>query len=569
MICSKKTFFRLFCVVCFLALLWPHWGCDSCDECGPHEPRLAIIGYWDFPAGESYTLTHPVPAYSEDGSDFDPNVDFIARVYYPSADASAFDDMDNPNFEGIEVLEGPFPLVVFGHGQCGWESDNYLGTTHLLYHLVSWGYICVSINLDILQGGYSSYDSFIPHRGEIFLHAIQRMNTLNGDSGSLFYGRVDMGNIALIGHSRGGGGAISAVNQNQDLTSPWSLKALATISPVDFGTDPVQDAVPHICLYGSWDGDLKRGDGPRIWDGGVRTAHKEFVEIYGANHFHFTDNTVYSNELNGITRDQHQQLAQGFINAYFDVHVQNNDRWDWPLYLSGHERIYQSVEQYIQILTSEFLTIDDGSPVGSAGVNNMTGSNTADTLTYFNDALLEDEEDDHFYGWDGQSEGLLAHWDNTGDLLNFEFPSQDASQYDFLHFRTSQRPVETLDPPHDGYNLEDTFKNWKVRLEDGSGGSATVIIKDYLGGLQYPDFSDTLPHLIAILESSYPGYDFSYYNDYNRKSIPRSYRIPLEDFSGVNLTQVTKVVFLFDAANEPGFQNTTGAIAVDDLEFTR
>jgi len=34
------------------------------------------------------------------------------------------------------------------------------------------------------------------------------------------------------------------------------------------------------------------------------------------------------------------------------------------------------------------------------------------------------------------------------------------------------------------------------------------------------------------------------------------------------MTQVVQVTFLFDIPNEPGFDNASGMIAIDDLEFT-
>jgi hypothetical protein len=253
-------------------------GIAGCDTCRPGTGNFALIGFWDVPAGETFTLQTPTPGGQ--------TVNLIARVYYPSYDGSALEDPDNPNFEGIEVAEGQHPLIVFGHGQYGLGSPtNYLGMTNLMHHLASWGYISVSLNLDVVQGQWPSHQQGIPQRGELLLAAVDHLLQLNNDPASLFYQKVDPSKIALIGHSRGVGGAISAVNRNLTQGSPRAILALATISPVDFHTQPVQAGVPHLSLYGSWDGDLSSGHGPRIWDGGLRLAPKQHVEIYGANHF--------------------------------------------------------------------------------------------------------------------------------------------------------------------------------------------------------------------------------------------------------------------------------------------
>ncbi len=508
----------------------------QCNRCNPSAGNFAFIGYWDIPAGETYTFTSNAP---------NPTIDFIARVYYPSYDESIvenIDDLDPADFEGITLADGEHPLIIFGHGRySGGVPNNYLGMTHLMNHLASWGYVCVSVNLDVVHSLQSAYEYGIPHRGELLLKAIDKMLQLNNTSGSIFHGGINTSQIALIGHSRGGGGAISAINRNHTQGSPRSIKAVGTISPVDFGTDPVQADVPHISLYGTWDGDLSGGDGQIIWDGGVRSAHKHFVEIYGANHFHFTDAITYSWEVNEISREDHHQLAQGFFNAYFDEHVRDLNRYQWPSYLSGQYKIAQ-VNYYLQILNSEVLVVDNADPVGNQNTNNLNGPNDGTSLATFDDMLLTSTSD-HFYNTTG---GLIAHWDNIGDNLIINFAEQNVAAYDYLHFRACQRADESL------FNNLDEHKNFRIRLEDGFGSYHDVSIKDYLGGLQYPDFSGSL----------------SAGNIYQYKSIPRSYRIPLADFTGVNLSSVTRITFLFNHANEAGFDNISGAIAIDDIEFS-
>lgn len=529
-----KNFLGVVGLLLLLSGVCLNMGCESCD-CEPSETRLAFIGYWDFPSGETFTTTNLTP-YPDN------TVDFIARVYYPSYDESVLEDPEDPNLEGIEVADGKHPLIIFGHGRYPpGVPYNYLHMTNLMYHLASWGYICVSINFDVFNSLQYQHQNGIPHRGELFLHAVDRMLQLNGDATSIFYDTIETTQIALIGHSRGGGGAISAVNLNLSQGSPRSIVGLATISPVDFDTDPVQAAIPHICLYGSWDGDLSGGDGAIIWNQGVRTAHKEFVEIYGANHFNFTDTIDYINEEEDIPREDQQEMAQGFINAYFDLHVRGISRQDWPQYLTGHINMVPDVDYYIQYLSPDYLAIDDGSPLGTVDTNNLNGTNDGSTMALFDDEMLNNPND-HFYN---MSEGLLIHWDDTTDELVFSFDPQDASVYTHLHFRASQRPGHTL-------NTLDTFKNFSVRVDDADGGTATVNIKDYFGGIQYPDFSGSI----------------SATSSYQYKSIPRSFRIPFTDLAGVDITKVNQVVLLFDRPDEPGYKNITGAIALDDLEFT-
>jgi len=224
------------------------------------------------------------------------------------------------------------------------------------------------------------------------------------------------------------------------------------------------------------------------------------------------------------------------------VHLRQLDRYEWPLYLVGEKDMRPDVDEYLQVLSSDFRTIDDGSPLGTEHGNNLGGSNIASSLALFDDQMLTSSAE-HFYN---ASEGLLVHWDASSDALAFGFPSQDVRAYPYLHFRLSQRPMV---PP----NGLDTRKDFHVRVKDAAGHAASVALQAYLGGLQYPDESGSLP----------PGSPDQY------KSIPRSYRVPLAHFEGVDLQTVGEVAFLFDRPDGGGFVNATGAIAVDDVEFTR
>src|SRR5262249_54053077 len=50
-----------------------------------------------------------------------------------------------------------------------------------------------------------------------------------------FVGHVDLHDIGLMGHSRGGDGVVAAYQFNQTLGSPYGIKAVLPLAPVDFG----------------------------------------------------------------------------------------------------------------------------------------------------------------------------------------------------------------------------------------------------------------------------------------------------------------------------------------------
>ena len=491
---------------------------DGC-KCNPKSTNLAIVMTWDVPAGQSYTFLQPTSNIT--------TVDFKARVFFPSKDST-----------GTQVTDGVHPLIIFGHGRYGPTAgsgypNNYLHASYLLKQLASWGYICVTVNFDVIHpiGGISE-------RGELFLKAIDFMLAENANASSKFFNKIDASKIGLIGHSRGGGGATSAVNRNQAQGSPRNIKALATISPTSFNTSPISGNMPQLMLFGTWDGDLSDAQGYAMWDIAPRDKTKIYVEIYGANHFYFSDDLVYTDETQGILRENHQNMAKGFINAFFDQYVSGNLRFSWPEYLTYDKKV-DTVEYYVQYMNNNILAIDNGEPLGTAATNSLGGANTPNSLTLFDDSNLGNGT-----GQFGNTTGLRLSWDNATDKIEFNFPSVDATPFSYISFRASQRHGEIG-------NTVNTFKNIKVQLTDKSHHSFSLPISNSIyKGLQYPDLEE------------YPFGSGSY------KNIPSTFRLKLSDFAGVNLKKIEKVTILFDTPNAPGFVNNTGAITFDDLEFT-
>jgi hypothetical protein len=499
----------------------------SCDHDKPEPPKPGKVCTWDVPDGEKYGFQD-----APGGLD---SVDFIARAY------EATHDLDCKTFD-----DHPHPLVILAHGRIAADVPyNYQGMTFLTKHLASWGDIVVTVNLDVvnsLQGEEMQWG--IPHRGELILHTIEYMLAENRRPGSRFFQRIDSTKIGLVGHSRGGGAVIYAANYN-DTHRNRPIKAIATLSPANFGTEPLQAPVPHICLYGTWDGDLFDGEGPRIWSAGTRAAPREMVEIYGANHYFFTDHATFPAEEAEIPRSAHHLLAKGMVNAWFDRYLRGQDRYDWTDYLMGEKRFSPKLEYYVSYQDADYHSIYTD-PAPSVADGFAPGARLAPTLKIapvsscdFCDVAMQDAPD---YC---EGRAVRASWDARADGVSFHFPALDASPFAYLCFRASQVHGDSL-------NVVDQRKDFHVEVTDAKGGKAKVPMVKYINGLQYPDLSGSLP----------PD-DFN-----NRKQLMRGFRIPKSDFAGVDFSQVTNITILFDRPRNKGFDNRSGAIKVTDLEFS-
>lgn len=103
-------------------------------------------------------------------------------------------------------------------------------------------------------------------------------------------GRFDLSNIGIMGHSRGGEGATAAVTLNQALPTPWAIKSVLPLAPVDFGRMTVAD-IPMQVILPYCDGDVSNQQGQHMIDDSryafgdnvLRSA----VWVMGANHNFF------------------------------------------------------------------------------------------------------------------------------------------------------------------------------------------------------------------------------------------------------------------------------------------
>src|ERR1051325_2819733 len=163
---------------------------------------------------------------------------------------------------------GPYPLIIFLHGRhvtcytaksgqtsLRWPCRNtetvipsYQGYDYIAQTLASNGYIVVSISAN----GISAFDNNVTDlgmqaRAELIQRPLQQWATFNtagaAPFGTKFVGKVDLARVGTIGHSRGGEGVVKHFVYNASLGSPYGIKAVFPLAPVDFNR-PVANSVP-------------------------------------------------------------------------------------------------------------------------------------------------------------------------------------------------------------------------------------------------------------------------------------------------------------------------------------
>jgi dienelactone hydrolase len=248
------------------------------------------------------------------------------RVWYPAGD-------------------GPFPLVLIVHGNHDPLDYSDPGYGYLGELLASRGFILVSVDENFINGNLRGESD---GRAWMLLKHIEHWKRWNDSTGSPFYHKVDMNNIGIMGHSRGGEavGIAAAFNRlthypddaNIKFNFNFNIKAVFAIAPVDGQYKPAGmwtpvENVNYMVIHGSHDGDVSSFNGLRAFQRIKFTDGKPWFKtawyVYRANHGQW--NTVWGNKDNGprsgrsldlrglITPEQQRQFSKVMIGAFMEA----------------------------------------------------------------------------------------------------------------------------------------------------------------------------------------------------------------------------------------------------------
>lgn len=492
---------------------------------------------------------------------------------------------------------GPFPLVLFLHGNhstcyrgdragfewpCrpGWNPiPNYKGYDYIAQRLASYGFIVASVSVNGVNvlGSWLN-DTGMRQRGLLLEKHLDLWNTWNTTGGApfptRFVGAVDMSRIGVMGHSRGGEGAVWQVIVDRNRTSPYGIDAVLPLAPVDFTRVAVND-VPLGVMLPYCDGDVWDLQGVHFFDDarylmpGDPTP-KATVTVFGANHNFF--NTVWSPSsgipgafddgwdcAGRLTETQQRRVGVTYITSFFRRYVgasaERGTVWTGETTPAAIAPAKTAVTYLAPDTPADRMDIDRFvSPVDLL-TNQLGGDVTPSHMSVYgwcenvydaacvpgNYSYLDIHLSWSWFGpvGPGLQEGVLG-WSSTADgqaSLRFDLPpgDRDVSGYDYLTFRTVPNP---------GYSANDgtAYQDLVVVLEDADGTRTEVAAAD-IGNdvLAYPLQGRRNPQGHIIMNQI---------------------RFPLSAFAGVDLSRVVAV--------ELGFSRTDrGVIDVSDLGFMR
>ncbi|HEY3738371.1 MAG TPA: hypothetical protein VGL53_00930 [Bryobacteraceae bacterium] len=474
-----------------------------------------------------------------------------ARVWYPDGN-------------------GPFPLVLIVHGNHDMAEFSDPGYRYLGELLASRGFILASIDENFLNGWIIELPKEQATRGWMLLEHLKLWRKWNEQSGNPFFGKVDMHNIALMGHSRGGEAAATAAFFNRlsyypdDATIPFSygfdIKSIVAIAPPDGQYKPAGERrtienVNYLTLQGSNDGDVSSFGGSSQFDRvkftGDQDSNPMFkAEIYAyrANHGQF--NTVWGRSDAGepmgryldlrplLNPEDQRRISKTYISAFLEATLRGKREYV-PLFRDfrvGRDWLPATlyINRYLDATYRPIANYSEDADVTSTTVPG--GHISAENLSIWKEGRIPTRQGDRGYN------GVFLGWnrENNNKIPSYSITlPPDPSRGSTLTLSLAATDQQAPEP---GSPKEDTSKKKEPKKDEVT--DLTVEIETVNGtktALPLSRFGTLMPPFRARFTK------FAMLDDYAYKKadepIFQTFDLPLHAF-GVDDSKQVKVVRL-------------------------
>jgi dienelactone hydrolase len=424
--------------------------------------------------------------------------------------------------------EGPFPLVLVVHGNHNMRDFSDPGYDYLGELLASRGYILASVDENFINGGIRGENDA---RGWFLLKHVQLFEGFNQEDGNPFEGLVDMGNVVLMGHSRGGEAVANAAAFNHLSHYPddaslefdfgYDLQGIVSIAPVDgqylpTGREVVVEDISYLTFHGSHDGDVTSFHGLRIYDRMKFNDPDEFnfksaVYVYRANHGQW--NTVWGSHDRGprsgrsldlrglIPKEDQRRFAEIYVSAFLDIVTKGDKRYlpifrdhrvigQWlpeTMYITRFEtsafRPIATFEEDIDVTSGTRLGVDihgDSLATWKEATLLLRSSNRTNTSASQDNQAVTLAWNNRIAGADTTRHGPPARYvlDLPNGLAN-EWTLSAGTTLDFMLGPTMGSPGPRRDPsPDEGENESPTERSERPQVDDEADDEADDEVDD-------------------------------------------------------------------------------------------
>ncbi|MEA3439451.1 MAG: MFS transporter [Chloroflexota bacterium] len=485
--------------------------------------------------------------------------------------------------------EGPFPLVLILHGNHAMEDFSESGYNYLGELLASRGFILVSVDENFLNLSFfadalliSSLKEEDDLRGWLLLEHLQVWRDWNATLNNPFFHKVDLDNVALIGHSRGGAAvAIAAAFNNlpnypDDATVRFdygfNIRSVVAIAPTDGKYKPTDRGTPlenvnYLVMHGAHDMDVISFSGARQYarvrftDG--ENWFKAALYVYGANHGQFNTSWGRKDLFEPLMRvfnlqqlmpaEQQAQVAKVYISAFLEATLRGESGYlalfqdhrrarEWlpdTIYISQYEEASTwLVSTYQEDINVETTTLPDGKQMG-------------ENLAVWREQLVKvkwGDMDNHavYLGWDADVSATTASYTiQLPDRIK-KYTQNNVLVFSLADANEDPTPAIKEARENDPHELIDLT----VEVIDGEGEAARLPLS-YFSFLQ-PQLEGQIAK--ARFMSPLPSSEVVF----------QHFECPLADFTAANPsfnpTNLVQIRFIFD-------RTRMGVVVLDDVGF--
>lgn len=230
------------------------------------------------------------------------------RIYYPSL-------TDGENSQ-IDTLNGPYPVVAFGHGFF-MQTGYYIS---LFRQLASHGFVVIAPQFSDTQHG---------ELGKDLIYCLNFIKSLSATPGNRFYKLVDTLKTGVSGHSMGGGASLLATVYDSTITIAAPFAAAETTPSIISSIDST-NAV--IYLISSQNDGITPPATTQIPMYENTPDKKGLLTIKGGNHTKYMDTNIWDwTDAGGyINRNLQIYLSQKYLTAVFTLFLyENKNYWTY------------------------------------------------------------------------------------------------------------------------------------------------------------------------------------------------------------------------------------------------
>jgi hypothetical protein len=487
--------------------------------------------------------------------------------------------------------------------------------------LASRGYILASVDENFINGGIRGENDA---RGWFLLKHLEAFEDFNQEAGNPFEGKVDMDNIALIGHSRGGEAVANAAAFNRltyypddaslEFSFDYGIKGIISIAPVDgqylpTGRKVVVEDVSYLTFHGSHDGDVTSFHGLRIYDRlkfneSDLFNFKSAIYVYRANHGQW--NTVWGSHDGGprsgrsldlrglIDAEDQRRFSEIYVSAFLDVVLKGDKQYlpifrdhrvigGWlpsTMYITRFEtsgfRPLATFEEDIDITAGTepgVLLKGDSLETWKEELLGLRSSNR-------NNTSASQENQAVTIGWNNRISGSDTTRHGPPAKYSVELPRGLSERWQLSEGHTLDfmlGPTNSVPTPRGDPDTASSDEESDGREEEGARGSSTgdeaepevdlsVELEDAMGRVARVTLSDygpiRRPLDTWILRRA--DQERARFADH-WELILQTYSIPLGDFKaenqGLDLGQLMKIRFVFDRVH-------AGEVSIDQIGFS-